>query len=248
VSADPHASAGGDGAMLSLDGVDAFYGDLQALHGVTLAVRPREIVALVGANAAGKTTTLRVVSGLLPPRAGRVVFEGEEIADVPAHERVDLGIVQVPEGRRLFPFMTLEENLRLGAHVPEARRQEAESLQEVYALFPALAERREQLAGSLSGGEQQMCAIGRALMARPKLLMLDEPTLGLAPILVRRIFDTVRAINARGVTVLLVEQNVRQALAVAHRGCVLENGRVVLSGPAGELAGDERLRKAYLGL
>ncbi len=248
MSADPHASAGGDGAMLSLDGVDAFYGDLQALHGVTLAVRPREIVALVGANAAGKTTTLRVVSGLLPPRAGRVVFEGEEIADVPAHERVDLGIVQVPEGRRLFPFMTLEENLRLGAHVPEARRQEAESLQEVYALFPALAERREQLAGSLSGGEQQMCAIGRALMARPKLLMLDEPTLGLAPILVRRIFDTVRAINARGVTVLLVEQNVRQALAVAHRGCVLENGRVVLSGPAGELAGDERLRKAYLGL
>lgn len=248
MSADPHASAGGDGAMLSLDGVDAFYGDLQALHGVTLAVRPREIVALVGANAAGKTTTLRVVSGLLPPRAGRVVFEGEEIADVPAHERVDLGIVQVPEGRRLFPFMTLEENLRLGAHVLEARRQEAESLQEVYALFPALAERREQLAGSLSGGEQQMCAIGRALMARPKLLMLDEPTLGLAPILVRRIFDTVRAINARGVTVLLVEQNVRQALAVAHRGCVLENGRVVLSGPAAELAGDERLRKAYLGL
>lgn len=248
MSADPHASAGGDGAMLSLDGVDAFYGDLQALHGVTLAVRPREIVALVGANAAGKTTTLRVVSGLLPPRAGRVVFEGEEIADVPAHERVDLGIVQVPEGRRLFPFMTLEENLRLGAHVLEARRQEAESLQEVYALFPALAERREQLAGSLSGGEQQMCAIGRALMARPKLLMLDEPTLGLAPILVRRIFDTVKAINARGVTVLLVEQNVRQALAVAHRGCVLENGRVVLSGPAAELAGDERLRKAYLGL
>ncbi|MBI2468076.1 MAG: ABC transporter ATP-binding protein [Candidatus Rokubacteria bacterium] len=234
--------------MLSLDGVDAFYGDLQALHGVTLAVRPGEIVALVGANAAGKTTTLRVVSGLLPPRAGRVVFEGEEIADVPAHERVDLGIVQVPEGRRLFPFMTLEENLRLGAHVPEARRQEAESLQEVYALFPALAERREQLAGSLSGGEQQMCAIGRALMARPKLLMLDEPTLGLAPILVRRIFDTVKAINARGVTVLLVEQNVRQALAVAHRGCVLENGRVVLSGPAADLAGDERLRKAYLGL
>jgi len=234
--------------MLSLEGIDAYYGDVQALHGVSLTVRSGEIVALVGANAAGKTTTLRVISGLLPPRAGRVVFEGEDIAGVPAHERVDLGIVQVPEGRRLFPFMTVRENLLLGAHVPEARRHAAASLDEVFALFPVLAERRDQLAGSLSGGEQQMCAIGRALMARPNLLMLDEPTLGLAPLLVRRIFETVRAINGRGVTVLLVEQNVRQALGVAHRGCVLENGRLVLSGPAAELAGDERLRKAYLGL
>ncbi len=234
--------------MLSLEGVDAFYGDLQALHGVSFAVQPGEIVALVGANAAGKTTTLRVVSGLLAPRDGRVTFEGQDIASVPAHRRVALGIVQVPEGRRLFPFMTVRENLLLGAHPTAARVWIEQSLEEVLALFPVLAERRDQLAGSLSGGEQQMCAIGRALMARPKLLMLDEPTLGLAPILVRRIFETVQAINGRGVTVLLVEQNVRQALALAHRGCVLENGRLVLSGPAADLAGDERLRKAYLGL
>jgi branched-chain amino acid transport system ATP-binding protein len=234
--------------MLSLDGVDAFYGDLQVLHGISFAVRPGEIVALVGANAAGKTTTLRVISGLLRERAGRVTFEGHDIGGVAAHRRVALGIVQVPEGRRLFPFMTVRENLLLGAHPPAARARAAETLEEVLALFPVLAERREQLAGSLSGGEQQMCAIGRALMARPKLLMLDEPTLGLAPLLVRRIFGTVQAINGRGVTVLLVEQNVRQALALAHRGCVLENGRLVLSGPAHELAGDPRLRQAYLGL
>jgi branched-chain amino acid transport system ATP-binding protein len=234
--------------MLSLEGVDAFYGDLQALHGVSFAVQPGEIVALVGANAAGKTTTLRVISGLLAPRGGRVSFEGEDIAGVPAHQRVALGIVQVPEGRRLFPFLTVRENLLLGAHPTAARVRLEQSLEEVLALFPVLAERRDQLAGSLSGGEQQMCAIGRALMARPKLLMLDEPTLGLAPILVRRIFETVQAINGRGVTVLLVEQNVRQALALAHRGCVLENGRLVLSGPAADLAGDERLRQAYLGL
>ncbi|HLE44346.1 MAG TPA: ABC transporter ATP-binding protein [Methylomirabilota bacterium] len=234
--------------MLSLEGVDAFYGDLQALHGVSFAVQPGEIVALVGANAAGKTTTLRVISGLLVPRSGRVTFEGQDIAAVPAHRRVALGIVQVPEGRRLFPFMTVRENLLLGAHPTAARVRLEQSLEDALALFPVLAERRDQLAGSLSGGEQQMCAIGRALMARPKLLMLDEPTLGLAPILVRRIFETVQAINGRGVTVLLVEQNVRQALALAHRGCVLENGRLVLSGPAADLAGDERLRKAYLGL
>ncbi len=234
--------------MLSLEGVDAFYGDLQALHGVSFAVQPGEIVALVGANAAGKTTTLRVISGLLAPRGGRVSFEGEDIAGVPAHRRVALGIVQVPEGRRLFPFLTVRENLLLGAHPTAARVRLEQSLEEALALFPVLAERRDQLAGSLSGGEQQMCAIGRALMARPKLLMLDEPTLGLAPILVRRIFETVQAINGRGVTVLLVEQNVRQALALAHRGCVLENGRLVLSGPAADLAGDERLRQAYLGL
>ncbi len=234
--------------MLSLEGVDAFYGDLQALHGVSFAVQPGEIVALVGANAAGKTTTLRVISGLLAPRSGRVTFEGQDIAAVPAHRRVALGIVQVPEGRRLFPFMTVRENLLLGAHPTAARVRLEQSLEDALALFPVLAERRDQLAGSLSGGEQQMCAIGRALMARPKLLMLDEPTLGLAPILVRRIFETVQAINGRGVTVLLVEQNVRQALALAHRGCVLENGRLVLSGPAADLAGDERLRKAYLGL
>jgi branched-chain amino acid transport system ATP-binding protein len=234
--------------LLTLERVDAFYGDLQALAGVSLEVRQGEIVALVGANAAGKTTALRVVSGTLPVRAGRVLFEGVDLGGVPPHLRVSRGIVQVPEGRRLFPFMTVRENLLLGAHVREARAEQQRTLEYVFTLFPILADRTSQLAGSLSGGEQQMCAIGRALMARPRLLMLDEPTLGIAPVLVQKIFETVAAINRDGVTVLLVEQNVRRALALAHRGCALENGRVVLTGPARDLLGDERLRKAYLGL
>jgi branched-chain amino acid transport system ATP-binding protein len=234
--------------LLTLEGVDAFYGDLQALHGVSLEVRAGELVALVGANAAGKTTTLRVISGTLPARTGRVLFEGQDLAAVPAHLRVAQGIVQVPEGRRLFPFMTVHENLLLGAHAPHARAHQEASLDYVLRLFPVLKDRATQLAGSLSGGEQQMCAIGRALMARPRLLMLDEPTLGIAPVLVQRIFETVAAINRDGVTVLLVEQNVRRALALAHRAAALENGRVVLAGPARELLVDERLKKAYLGL
>lgn len=234
--------------MLRLEGVDAFYGDLQALFDVSLEVREREIVALVGANAAGKTTTIRVVSGLVAPPRGRVLLDGEDLSRIPAHRRVEQGVVQVPEGRRLFPFMTVVENLLLGAHAARGRDGRRASLDYVYALFPVLAERRQQLAGSLSGGEQQMCAIGRALMARPRLLMLDEPTLGLAPVLVAKIFETVRTINADGTTVLLVEQNVRQALTVAHRACVLESGRVVLDGPARQLLGDERLKRAYLGM
>ena len=234
--------------MLTLEGVDAFYGDLQALHGVSLEVRAGELMALVGANAAGKTTTLRVISGTLPTRGGRVLFDGQDLAAMPAHLRVAQGIVQVPEGRRLFPFMTVHENLLLGAHAPEARAQQDASLDYVLRLFPVLKDRATQLAGSLSGGEQQMCAIGRALMARPRLLMLDEPTLGIAPVLVQRIFETVAAINRDGVTVLLVEQNVRRALALAHRAVALENGRVVLSGPARELLADDRLKKAYLGM
>jgi len=234
--------------LLRLEGVDAFYGGLQALFGVSFEVRDKEIVALVGANAAGKTTSIRVVSGLVAPRGGHVLFDGADLASVPAHRRVELGIVQVPEGRRLFPFMTVRENLLLGAHTERARAEKERTLQYVLALFPVLGERAGQLAGSLSGGEQQMCAIGRALMARPRLLMLDEPTLGLAPVLVGRIFETVRTINADGVTILLVEQNVRQALTLAHRACVLESGRLVLSGPARELLGDERLKRAYLGL
>jgi len=228
--------------------VDAFYGDLQALHGVSLEVRAGELMALVGANAAGKTTTLRVISGTLPARGGRVLFDGQDLAAMPAHLRVAQGIVQVPEGRRLFPFMTVHENLLLGAHAPQARAQQDASLDYVLRLFPVLKDRATQLAGSLSGGEQQMCAIGRALMARPRLLMLDEPTLGIAPVLVQRIFETVAAINRDGVTILLVEQNVRRALALAHRAVALENGRVVLAGPARELLLDERLKKAYLGL
>jgi len=228
--------------------VDAFYGDLQALHGVSLEVRAGELMALVGANAAGKTTTLRVISGTLPARGGRVLFDGQDLAAMPAHLRVAQGIVQVPEGRRLFPFMTVHENLLLGAHAPQARAQQDASLEYVLRLFPVLKDRATQLAGSLSGGEQQMCAIGRALMARPRLLMLDEPTLGIAPVLVQRIFETVAAINRDGVTILLVEQNVRRALALAHRAVALENGRVVLSGPARELLADDRLKKAYLGM
>jgi branched-chain amino acid transport system ATP-binding protein len=234
--------------LLRLEGIDAFYGDLQALAEVSLEVRDGEIVALVGANAAGKSTTLRVISGLVSPRRGRVVLGDEDLTGLPAHRRVDRGIVQVPEGRRLFPFMTVAENLVLGAHAGRARGERERTLAHVYDLFPVLGERRTQLAGSLSGGEQQMCAIGRALMARPQILMLDEPTLGLAPVLVARIFETVRTINRQGVTVLLVEQNVRQALTLAHRACVLESGRLVLEGPARELLGDERLKRAYLGL
>ena len=234
--------------MLRLEGVDAFYGDLQALADVSFQVNDGEIVALVGANAAGKSTTLRVISGLVNPRRGRVLLNGDDLTGLPAHERVDRGIIQVPEGRRLFPFMTVAENLLLGAHASRARADRERTLAHVYGLFPVLGERRTQLAGSLSGGEQQMCAIGRALMARPKILMLDEPTLGLAPVLVARIFETVRTINGQGVTVLLVEQNVRQALTLAHRACVLESGRLVLEGQARELLGDDRLKRAYLGL
>jgi len=234
--------------LLRLDAIDAFYGDLKALAAVSFEVGRGEIVALVGANAAGKSTTLRVVSGLVVPRRGRVLLGDEDLTSVAAHGRVERGIVQVPEGRRLFPFMTVAENLLLGAHATRARRERATTLAYVYSLFPVLADRRTQLAGSLSGGEQQMCAIGRALMARPRVLMLDEPTLGLAPVLVSKIFETVRAINGDGVTVLLVEQNVRQALTLAHRAYVLESGKVVLEGPARELLGDERLKRAYLGL
>jgi len=234
--------------LLRLEGIDAFYGDLQALFSVSMEVPERKIMALVGANAAGKSTTIRVISGLVSPRRGRVLFKGDDLARVPAHRRVELGIVQVPEGRRLFPFMSVTENLLLGAHTAHARGARDATLAYVYTLFPVLKDRGTQLAGSLSGGEQQMCAIGRALMARPKLLMLDEPTLGLAPVLVGKIFETVRTINADGMTVLIVEQNVRQALALADRAAVLESGKLVLEGAGRELLGDDRLKRAYLGM
>jgi len=234
--------------LLKLEGIDAYYGDLQALYGVSLEVEQGRVFALVGANAAGKSTTLRVISGLVSPRQGRVVFDGQDLTHVPAHQRVDLGIVQVPEGRRLFPFMSVAENLLLAAHSPRGRAARDETLRSVYTLFPVLEERKGQLAGSLSGGEQQMCAIGRALMSRPRVLMLDEPTLGLAPVLVARIFETVRTINGSGMTILLVEQNVRQALTLAHSAAVLESGHLVLSGQGRELLGDDRLKRAYLGL
>ncbi len=211
-------------------------------------MREGEVVTLVGANGAGKTTTINTVSGLVESGGGSIRFAGEPLGAVAPHRRVEIGLVQVPEGRRLFPFMTVRENLDLGCYVAAARREKRARLAEVLALLPLLEQRLGQLAGTLSGGEQQMLAIGRALMARPRLLMLDEPTLGLAPRMVAQVFDTVAAINRRGVTILLVEQNVRHALTLAHRGYALENGRVVLEGSGTDLLGDERLKTAYLGL
>jgi len=233
--------------LLKLEGIDAYYGDLQALYGVSFEVEQGRVFALVGANAAGKSTTLRVISGLVTPRQGRVVLDGTDLTHVPAHQRVDLGIVQVPEGRRLFPFMSVAENLLLGAHSPRGRAARDETLAQVYTLFPVLQERKTQLAGSLSGGEQQMCAIGRALMSRPRVLMLDEPTLGLAPVLVARIFETVRTINASGMTILLVEQNAQVALDAADHAYVMENGRIVLDGPPERLLAHQDIREFYLG-
>lgn len=233
--------------MLELERVDVFYGDLQALHGVSLTVESGEIVTLVGGNGAGKTTMLRTVSGLLRPRRGEIRFEGRRLDRLPPDRIVEAGVVQVPEGRKLFPSLTVRENLELGAYTRRSRPARARTLEDVMARFPILRERAAQRAGSLSGGEQQMCVIARALMARPSLLMLDEPSLGLAPMVVQEIFRIIREINARGVTVLLVEQNVRQALATSRRGYVLENGRIVLSGTGQELLESEQTLKAYLG-
>ena len=233
--------------MLELEGVDVFYGDLQALYGVSLRIESGEIVTLVGGNGAGKTTTLRTVSGLLRPLRGEIRFEGRRLDRLPPDRIVEAGVVQVPEGRKLFPTLTVRENLELGAYTRRSRPARAQTLEDVMARFPILRERAAQRAGSLSGGEQQMCVIARALMARPSLLMLDEPSLGLAPMVVQEIFRIIREINARGVTVLLVEQNVRQALATSRRGYVLENGRIVLSGTGQELLESEQTLKAYLG-
>ena len=234
--------------LLSVDSVVAAYGEVRALWGVSLVVDEGEIVTLLGANGAGKTTTMRVLSGLIRPRSGTVTFDGLAVHRLPPPRIVQAGLVQIPEGRRLWPRMTVLENLELGAYAPHLRRRRLEGLEWVFSLFPRLAERRIQLAGTLSGGEQQMLAIGRGLMSRPRLLMLDEPSLGLAPILVREVFRIIEEINARGVTVLLVEQNVRQALEVSHRGYVLETGRIVQSGAAADLLEDPRIRRAYLGL
>ena len=234
--------------MLTLEGIFAHYADLQVLHGVSLQVQEGEIVTLVGANGAGKTTTINAISGLVACSAGSIRLAGESLASLAAHRRVEAGLVQVPEGRRLFAFMSVQENIDLGCYTPRARREKRRTLEQVLGLFPVLKTRLKQLAGTLSGGEQQMLAIARSLMALPRLLVLDEPTLGLAPLLVSQVFDTIRTINQQGVTILLVEQNVRHALLLANRGYVLENGRIVLEGSGAELLADQRLKKAYLGL
>jgi len=235
-------------SLLELVRLDVTYGDLPALTGIDLVVEHGETLAVVGANGAGKTTLLRTVSGLLHARRGEVRFEGERIDRLPCHRVVERGVVHVPEGRKVFPSLTVRENLDLGSYTRAAKARRAESLDRVFALFPRLRERAGQAAGTLSGGEQQMLAIGRALMARPRLLMLDEPSLGLAPIVVTEIFRTIAEINRAGTTVLLVEQNTRQALALSHRGYVLENGRVVLVGSGGELLENDHVKRAYLGM
>jgi branched-chain amino acid transport system ATP-binding protein len=233
--------------VLELDRIETYYGTIRALRGVSLEVRDGEIVTLLGANGAGKTTTLRSINGLNRPQRGTITFAGQEITNTPAHGIVKLGISQSPEGRKLFPRMTVVENLEMGAFQRSDRTTIKEDMERVFALFPRLAERRTQKAGTMSGGEQQMCAIGRAMMARPKLLMLDEPSMGLAPIFVERIFETIVEINQQGTPILLVEQNALMALEVANRGYVLETGFVVLEGSAAELKTNEQVRKTYLG-
>jgi branched-chain amino acid transport system ATP-binding protein len=233
--------------VLRLDAVEAGYGDVTAVRSVSLEVRAGEIVALIGSNGAGKTTTLRAVSGLLPLRQGRVELDGRRISGLGSAAVVAAGIAHVPEARQLFPTMTVRENLELGARTAEGRARRAETLGHVFELFPRLSERQRQVAGTLSGGEQQMAAIGRALMARPRLLMLDEPSLGLAPVVVATIFANLTAINRDGLTILLVEQNVLRALRVSHRAYVLENGSITLSGASSTLLADDRVRRAYLG-
>lgn len=233
--------------MLKLENIVAYYGELQALWGISLEVQEGELVALVGPNGAGKTTTLRVINGLLKPASGKIKFRDEDLLKKAAHQIVSLGISQVPEGGRTFSGLTVLENLELGSFVPKARKDKDQTLQSVYETFPRLEERKTQLAGTLSGGERQMLAIGRALMSKPSLLLLDEPSFGLAPILVDHMFEMISEINKQGVTVLLVEQNVRAALELAQRSYVIENGQIVGEGTGDDLLSFESIRAAYLG-
>ena len=233
--------------VLELKNVHTYYGKIHALKGINLVVNKGEIVTLIGANGAGKTTTLRTISGMIHPKEGEVLFEGAPIQTLPAHRIVQKGIGHVPEGRRIFPRLTVEENLDIGAYLTNDRAEVEKRKAEVFELFPRLAERRRQLGGTLSGGEQQMLAIGRALMQDPRILLLDEPSMGLAPVLVDAIFEIIKELNNRGKTILLVEQNALKALEVAHRGYVLQTGEITLEGPAKELAENEEVKKAYLG-
>jgi branched-chain amino acid transport system ATP-binding protein len=244
-----NGSGGGDGrAMLELKDVHTYYGSIHAIKGIDLEVREGEIVTLIGANGAGKSTTLRSINGLNHPREGSIRFQGKDITNRPAHEIVKSGISQSPEGRRLFPHMSVLENLEMGAFQRTDRGKIREDLERVYSLFPRLSERKSQRAGTLSGGEQQMVAMGRALMARPKLLLLDEPSMGLAPIFVEKIFEIVREINEQGTTILLVEQNALMALDIADRGYVMETGQIAVTDEAKNLRQNEQVQKAYLGI
>ena len=246
MSATATQAAGGN--VLEVDDIHVYYGAIHALKGVSLRVGAREIVTLIGANGAGKSTTLRAINGLNHPRKGAIRFEGRDVTNATPHSIVKGGIAQSPEGRRLFPRMSVTENLEMGAFQRSDREAFKGDMERVFELFPRLYERRHQKAGTMSGGEQQMCAIGRALMAKPKLLLLDEPSMGLAPIFVEKIFEIVREINGQGTPVLLVEQNALMALDTAHRAYVMETGRIALEGPAAELKTNERVQKAYLGL
>ena len=234
--------------MLSVQGLDLFYGDAQALAGVSLEVPKGAIVAIVGANGAGKSSLIRSIAGIERPRSGTITFEGRTISGLDSHQICNLGIGQVAEGRQVFPSLTVLENLQMGALLPRARPHARRNLDDVFTLFPRLAERRDQLAGTMSGGEQQMLAIGRCLMGAPELIMFDEPSLGLAPVVVQEVLHTIHLLNGRGHTILLVEQNVAVSLKISQRAYVLENGRVVMSGTGAELLHDDRVRQAYLGL
>jgi branched-chain amino acid transport system ATP-binding protein len=234
--------------VLELRSIDAGYGSFQALFGISMSVKAGEAVAVIGSNGAGKTTLLRVLSGLLPATGGEMTMNGRSLRTTPPHRIIETGIAHVPENRRLFPRMSVEDNLRMGAFIPAARARIAERLDYVYGLFPRMKERRNQLAGTMSGGEQQMCAIGRALMSGPKLVLLDEPSMGLAPVIVQQVFELVRRIRSEGYTVLIVEQNVQQVLKVADRAYLLEVGRIHASGSAAEMLASDDIRKAYLGI
>jgi branched-chain amino acid transport system ATP-binding protein len=232
---------------LEVKDITAFYDDVQALWGISFEVNQGEIVAILGSNGAGKTTTLKTISGVIRARQGSVIFEGQHLEKLPPYRIVEAGIAHVPEGRKLFPMMTVRENLEMGSLVPHAKARRAETMEWVFSIFPRLRERSSQLAGTMSGGEQQMVAIGRGLMARPKVLILDEPSLGLAPIIVYDMFRIMTEINKLGMTVLIVEQNVQQALRIAHRAYIIENGRITLSGNGEQLLNDPQVRQAYLG-
>ena len=234
-------------AMLEVKDIEVYYGMIQALKGISFEVNEGEVIALIGANGAGKTTTLHTITGLLSPKKGSVVFEGQDITKVPAHKIVSLGVAHVPEGRRVFAELSVYQNLKMGAYTRKDKDEIAKTLEMVYKRFPRLEERKNQLAGTLSGGEQQMLAMGRALMSHPKIIVMDEPSMGLSPILVNEIFDIIKEVSASGTTVLLVEQNAKKALSIADRAYVLETGKIVLEGDAKELMNDDSIKKAYLG-